>query len=254
MTGTDGLRAISSTVSPSSILSMCDMGTRHWRTPARTPKPGWRLQWLLIVSPVTPTLRPPLAGLQKPPAMNSSPLVEFSPFLLADKSKVVNEINKLAQVQHIWFHRETEWATGLFGQRCCNTGLGPLYRRAELARCNMPVKIRYTPKGTRYEDWSKATPLEELELYRQLLPKNGFVSYSPHPKGPRANTAGANPAASSGSSRRLLRLRRRRREARRRIKADADGDAHLCERVSVTVPSQLATALAQRASRRPAGG
>ncbi len=29
----------------------------------------------------------------------------------------------------------------------------------------MPVKIRYTKNGTRYADWSKATPLEELELY-----------------------------------------------------------------------------------------
>ena len=64
----------------------------------------------------------------------------------------------------------------------------------------MVVKIRYTPKGTRYADTSKATPLEELELYRQLAPKNGFVSYSPHPKGPRRNTAAANPAASSSSS------------------------------------------------------
>ena len=63
----------------------------------------------------------------------------------------------------------------------------------------MTVKIRYTKNGTRYADWSKATPLEELELYRQLAPKNGFVMYSPHPKGPRRNTA-ANPAASSGSS------------------------------------------------------
>jgi hypothetical protein len=64
----------------------------------------------------------------------------------------------------------------------------------------MPVKIRYTPKGTPYEDWSKATPLEELELYRQLAPKEGSVRYSPHPRGLRANTAEANPAASSGSS------------------------------------------------------
>ena len=64
----------------------------------------------------------------------------------------------------------------------------------------MPVKIRYTKKGTPYEDWSKATPLEELELYRQLAPKNGSVMYSPHPKGPRRNTAAANPAASSASS------------------------------------------------------
>ena len=64
----------------------------------------------------------------------------------------------------------------------------------------MPVKIRYTKNGTRYADWSKATPLEELELYRQLAPKEGSVRYSPHPKGPRRNTAAANPAASSGSS------------------------------------------------------
>ena len=66
----------------------------------------------------------------------------------------------------------------------------------------MVVKIRYTPKGTRYADTSKATPLEELELYRQLAPKEGFVMYSPHPKGPRRNTAEANreAAGSSGSS------------------------------------------------------
>jgi hypothetical protein len=64
----------------------------------------------------------------------------------------------------------------------------------------MPVKIRYTKNGSRYADWSKATPLEELELYRQLAPKEGSVLYSPHPKGPRRNTAEANPAASSASS------------------------------------------------------
>lgn len=64
----------------------------------------------------------------------------------------------------------------------------------------MPVKIRYTPKGTRYADWSNATPLEELELYRQLAPKDGFVNYSPHPKGPRRSTAEANPAVASSAS------------------------------------------------------
>jgi hypothetical protein len=64
----------------------------------------------------------------------------------------------------------------------------------------MVVKIRYTKNGTRYADTSKATPLEELELYRQLAPKEGSVRYSPHPKGPRRNTAAANPAASSASS------------------------------------------------------
>ena len=64
----------------------------------------------------------------------------------------------------------------------------------------MVVKIRYTKNGSPYADWSKATPLEELELYRQLAPKNGSVMYSPHPKGPRRNIAAANPAASSSSS------------------------------------------------------
>ena len=61
----------------------------------------------------------------------------------------------------------------------------------------MPVKIRYTKNGTPYADWSKATPLEELELYRQLAPKEGSVLYSPHPRSPRSRT---NPAGSSGSS------------------------------------------------------
>ena len=37
----------------------------------------------------------------------------------------------------------------------------------------MPVKIRYTKNGSPYADWSKATPLEELELYRQLPPRMG---------------------------------------------------------------------------------
>ena len=38
----------------------------------------------------------------------------------------------------------------------------------------MPVKIHYTPKGARYANWSNATPLEELELYRQRsAPKRG---------------------------------------------------------------------------------
>jgi hypothetical protein len=64
----------------------------------------------------------------------------------------------------------------------------------------MTVKIRYTKNGTRYADTSKATPLEELELYRQLAPKDGFVNYSPHPRGLRSNTAEANAAASSSSS------------------------------------------------------
>ena len=64
----------------------------------------------------------------------------------------------------------------------------------------MPVKIRYTKDGARYADYSKATASEELELYRQMAPKEGSVLYRPHPRGLRANTAGANPAGSSGSS------------------------------------------------------
>lgn len=65
----------------------------------------------------------------------------------------------------------------------------------------MPVKIRYTPKGTPYEDWSNATASEELELYRQLAPKEGFVNYTRQPRSrhtaPTADlAAGAtNPAA-----------------------------------------------------------
>jgi hypothetical protein len=69
-----------------------------------------------MVSPVTPTLRPPLAGLQKPPAMDGSLLVEFSPFLLADKRKDVNEINKLAQGQHHLISWRIGMGHGLAGQ------------------------------------------------------------------------------------------------------------------------------------------
>jgi len=79
----------------------------------------------------------------------------------------------------------------------------------------MPVKIHYTPKGARYADWSNATPLEELELYRQRsAPKQGFVRYSPHARGPGPvllelirRGVQAHP--------RLLRRRKRRRQARR---------------------------------------
>jgi hypothetical protein len=65
----------------------------------------------------------------------------------------------------------------------------------------MAVRIRYTRNGTRYADYSKATVLEELELYKQLAPKDGFVRYSPHPRGLRpASTDPSSSAASSGSS------------------------------------------------------
>lgn len=63
----------------------------------------------------------------------------------------------------------------------------------------MPVKIRYTPQGTRYASDEDLTPLEELEAYKAMQPKNGSVLYSPHPRGLRSSTAAANPAASSGS-------------------------------------------------------
>jgi hypothetical protein len=63
----------------------------------------------------------------------------------------------------------------------------------------MPVKIRYTPQGTRYASDEDLTPLEELEAYKAMQPKNGSVLYRPHPRGLRSSTAAANPAASSGS-------------------------------------------------------
>ena len=64
----------------------------------------------------------------------------------------------------------------------------------------MPVKIRYTKNGTRYASDEDLTPLEELEAYKAMQPKEGSVIYRPHPRGLRASTAAANPAASSGSS------------------------------------------------------
>ena len=64
----------------------------------------------------------------------------------------------------------------------------------------MPVKIRYTPKGTRYASDEDLTSSEELEAYKAMQPKEGSVIYRPHPRGLRSNTAGAKPAGSSGSS------------------------------------------------------
>jgi hypothetical protein len=91
--GMDGLRAISSTVSPFSSLSMCATGMRHWITPGLIPKPGWRLQWFRMVSPVIPTLRPPLAGLQKPPVMDGFVLVAFSLLFVAEKWEDVKTLS-----------------------------------------------------------------------------------------------------------------------------------------------------------------
>ena len=64
----------------------------------------------------------------------------------------------------------------------------------------MVIRVRYTRNGTRYADYSKATPLEELELYKQMLPKNGSVIYRPHDVRGLHRTSATNPATSSGSS------------------------------------------------------
>jgi hypothetical protein len=60
------------------------------------------------------------------------------------------------------------------------------------------MKIRYTPKGTRYADGGTVTWAEEMAAYDAIAPKEGFVRYSPHPRGPRLTAT--NPAASSALS------------------------------------------------------